>query len=87
MLDPAEADQVDGIARYIGETLRKTVGGHWDIRLDDPKYVFYGLPELTGFGPRSTPVCPLTLATTAADRRTGKFLRGIADGMVRRQQR
>lgn len=84
MLEPTESGVVDGLARYIGETLRKQVGGHWDIRLDDPKYAFYGLPELTGFGARSTPEAPITLATAAADRRTGHYIRKIAEAMQRR---
>jgi hypothetical protein len=36
-----EAKQVlDGVARYIGETCRKHLGGRWQIRLDDPRYAF-----------------------------------------------
>src|SRR5689334_3350326 len=49
MLGPSESRVVDGLARYIGETYRKQIGGRWNIRLDDPKYAFYGIPELTGF--------------------------------------
>jgi hypothetical protein len=87
MLAPSEAQVVDGLARYVGETIRKNIGGKWDIRLDDPKYAFYGLPQLTGFGPRSTPEAPITLATAAADRREGNYIRSVFDGMREQYRR
>lgn len=74
MLERDQSRLVDGVARYIGETFRKTLGGYWDIRLDDPKFAFFALPILTGFEEKPTPFCPLTLATASADRRTGKYL-------------
>jgi hypothetical protein len=70
---PSESKTLDGIARYIGETYRKNLGGHWEIRLDDPKYAFYGLPQLTGYSAKPTPSAPLPLATAAVDRRTGNY--------------
>lgn len=81
---PEESRAVDGLARYIGESLRRNIGGKWSIRLDDPSYVYHGIPELTGFAERSTPVCPHTLVTATADRRTGKYLTGIAGNLVKR---
>ena len=45
MLPASEAESVDALARYVGETFRRAIGGRWGIRLDDPKYVFFGLPE------------------------------------------
>ena len=83
MLPASEATKVDGLARYIGETFRKAIGGHWDIRLDDPKYVFYGRPQLTGFSDKPTPTCPLLLATASADRRTGKYLNGVLNSYLK----
>ncbi len=76
MTSATEALTVDGAARYIGETLRKSIGGHWDIRLDDPKYAYFNRPILTGFEPQPTPFCPQAMASTAVDRRTGHLLRG-----------
>ena len=87
MLAPSESRVVDGLARYIGETFRKAIGGHREIRLEDPKYVFYGKPQLTGFWEKPTPVCPLPLATTSADRRTGRFLSGVLASYLRDKQR
>lgn len=83
MLSPTESRVVDGLARYIGETFRKAIGGKWEIRLDDPKYVFHGRPQLTGFSERPTPVAPISLATAAADRRTGTFLGSVLGSYIR----
>lgn len=71
MRPESEADLVDGMARYVGETFRKHLGGRWDIELENPKYAYFGIPQLIGFWNNSTPVAPRTLVTTAADRRTG----------------
>lgn len=87
MLASSESRVVDGLARYIGETFRKAIGGHWEIRLDDPKYVFYGMPQLTDFWDKPTPVGPLSLATASADRRTGRFLSGVLASYLRDKQR
>jgi hypothetical protein len=85
MRDRAEAPVVDALGRYIGETFRKEIGGRWEVRHDDPNYVFYGLPQLTGFWDNPTPVCPMALATAAADRRTGKFLSGVLANYIRQK--
>ena len=77
MLNSKETRLVNSIACYIGETFRKNLGGTWNIKLDDPKFAFFGLPIITGFPQESSPFCPLTLATTTADRRNGKFLKTI----------
>lgn len=70
----SETTYLDGAARYVGEVFRKGIGGRWQIRFDDPKYVYFGLPELTFLERRDTPVCPLTLVTASLDRRTGEYL-------------
>jgi hypothetical protein len=83
MLAPGESRIVDGLARYIGETFRKAIGGKWELRLDDPRYVFHGLPQLTGFSEKPTPVAPISLATATADRRTGNFLSSVLGSYIR----
>ena len=81
----AEAKNVlDGVARYIGEAYRKQIGGRWQIRLDDPRYAFFGLPELTGFSERPTPICPHSLATAMTDRRNGTYLRTVLENARKR---
>ncbi len=79
MLSPTESRFVDGAASYLGEVFRKTIGGKWDIRFDDPKFAFYGLPILVGGTSQKTVLCPLTMATASADRRTGTYLRTILE--------
>ena len=78
---PSESRALDGMARYVGETFRKNLGGHWEIRLDDPKYVYYGMPQITGYSPKPTPEAPLTLVTAAVDRRRGNYWSTILANM------
>ena len=33
----AESSTLDGLARYVGETFRRELGGRWEIRLDGLK--------------------------------------------------
>lgn len=84
LMKPEAKQVLDGLARYIGETFRKQIGGRWQIRLDDPKYAFFGLPELTGFSERPTPICPHSLATAMTDRRNGTYLRTILENTKKR---
>jgi hypothetical protein len=71
---PSEGEILDGAARYVGETMRKTLGGRWQIRFDDPKDAYYGLPELSQFGLPVPPICPHRLVTASIDRRSGTYL-------------
>jgi hypothetical protein len=71
---PDQVATLDGAARYVGETLRKALGGRWQIRFDDPKDAYYGLPELSQFGIPVPPICPHRLVTASIDRRTGQYL-------------
>ena len=80
--DPAP--YLDGAARYVGEVFRRGIGGAWRLRDDDPSYVYAGLPEITFLVERDTPVCPITLVTTALDRRTGMFLSTVYRSSARR---
>jgi hypothetical protein len=75
-LPASAAQRLNLFAIYVGETLRKQAGGKWDIPLDDPDYVWFNLPVISGCGPHGNgEACPLTLVTTSAHRRTGSFLR------------
>lgn len=84
VLAPEALEEVDGVARYIGETFRRAIGGRWDANVDDPKNVFYGLPLLTGFSEKPTPISPHALVSAAAERRTGSFLRTVLDSSMKR---
>jgi hypothetical protein len=76
LLVPAESRNLDGVARYIGETFRKNIGGHWTIDLDNPKNAYFGVPVLTD--PRS-PVAPFNLTTASTHRRKGTYLRTVLE--------
>lgn len=84
MLEAGQSRAVNELACYIGETLRKSLGGKWDIRLDDPKFVYAGLPILVDGPFRSLIECPLTLATATSDRRKGNYLRTIFENIARK---
>jgi hypothetical protein len=75
---------LDGAARYVGEVFRRHIGGRWRMRMDDPKYVYAGLPELTFSASKDTPVCPITLVSASLDRRTGVFISGVFDRSAKR---
>ena len=72
----------DRYLRYVGETVRRTAGGRWDIDLDRPGNVYYRMPVIVG--PRYGPVCPVTLVTASLDRRRGDYLYGVAKAQVAR---
>jgi hypothetical protein len=73
----ADIKVVDGLARYIGETFRRNLGGRWDINLKHKRNVYHGMPVVTELRGRSSPICPHFLSTTLLDRRTGTFLSGL----------
>ena len=84
MLKKSESIILDGCARYIGETYRHHLGGHWFI---DRKHNCYdGLPLVGGFGEFVAPLCPLTLATTSVDRRRGDFISTILRKQIKLQR-
>ncbi len=84
LLKTSESEVLDGTSQYIGEVFRKYIGGHWDIELDNPKDAFYAIPKLTGFGSKSSPISPVTMATALLSRRTGNYLLGILENLEKR---
>lgn len=81
IMSDAAQDDHDGAARYVGEVYRKALGGRWRIRYDDPKYVFYGLPEVTFLEKKDSPVSPMSEVTASADRRTVGYLARSFNGV------
>ena len=79
ILATSEAQKVDGYARYVGETFRKYLGGIWMIELDDPKHVFYNLPQIKT---NQLIDSPLSLVTASVDRRTGEYISGILKNFI-----
>jgi len=74
MLPASESQVVNLLACYIGETMIRQRGGKWDIQLD-PDYAYHGVPIIVL--PGGDVECPLSLATAAADRRMGDFIRSV----------
>ena len=80
ILQPSENWYLDRVAKYVGETIRRTVGGEWGIELGNPSYAYYGLPEIrTSKGETE---CPVTLVTASLDRRRGNYIRNIVESMI-----
>ncbi|MGN6111290.1 MAG: hypothetical protein ACTHU0_39695 [Kofleriaceae bacterium] len=71
-----QRDVLDGVARHIGLVFLLNVdGAEWGIDLEDDDNVYYQLPIIRiADGPEE---CPLSMATTCIDRRTGSFLRDV----------
>ena len=80
---PEEAVRIDGMARYVGEVFRKSLGGQWRIDFSDAKNAFHGLPQLVAMRGQRVQICPLTLVTASLHRRTGRFLRLVFDNNLR----
>lgn len=73
---------LDYLSRYVGEVIRRTVGGKWDIELDDVDDAFYRLPVLVHekYGRE----CPVTLVSASVDRRKGDYIYKVANVNKRR---
>ncbi len=67
----------DGAARYVGETLRRNLGGTWGIELQDKSSVHYAKPTLANFRNFMPPVCPTQWLFTAVQRQRGDFMRRV----------
>lgn len=73
--DPDLEMHINRVARYIGEVFRKTVGGKWELCLKDPKYLYYGLPVISGFSDLPIEFCPIEV--------TRNFVRSRRLGLIR----
>jgi hypothetical protein len=74
------SELLDGVARYIGETFRRNLGGRWDISFKRKSDINYGLPVVVGYPGETTPLCPYRLAIACAGRRSGVFLASVFKG-------
>jgi len=83
LLAPSESTTLDGAARYVGETFRRTIGGRWTIDLDNKKNAYFGLPVLVGY---RTPVAPMSLVTASTHRRIGAYLRTVLENTAADEQ-
>ena len=82
--DENERAVVDGCARYLGETIRRTIGGEWWLAIDDPDNVNFGMPVVGGFANDVPPICPFYVVTASLDRRTGLYLSSVVSNIKMR---
>lgn len=82
ILKESEKQMLDMLARYVGETLRKNVGGIWNIDLKNKKNVYYRMPVIEKQG--NWTECPVTLVTASTDRRSGNFMTGVLNSIASR---
>ncbi|MET4084202.1 hypothetical protein ABIB40_004176 [Pedobacter sp. UYP30] len=43
------SDDIESIACYFGEVVRKNIGGRWDCDLEDESDLYYGKPVIIGY--------------------------------------
>lgn len=76
---PENASICDGLARYVGSTLRHNIAGaEWHIELEDSSDVYYNVPVLIFKGAERSPICPLSMITALFDRNTGEYMSTVA---------
>lgn len=63
------------VARYLGETFRRNIGGRWDISLDAPEYLNSKLPIITDYSDLEIDFCPLEVTENFLVRRAGGTFR------------
>jgi hypothetical protein len=78
-LEESQAYFLDGIARYVGQVFRKSLGGKWDIELEDIDNAFYNIPQLVDMKNQDTQISPLALVTASLDRRRGNYIRTVLE--------
>jgi hypothetical protein len=64
-------------ARYLGEVFRKNVGGKWELFIEDPRNLFFGLPVISGYSVRSIEFCPIEMISNCLARRRPGLLKEI----------
>jgi len=76
---------LDRLSRYVGESIRKSIGGKWNIELFDTDDAYYCLPILTHekYGTE----CPMTFVTACTSRREGDYIFEIANVLEKRAER
>ncbi len=84
ILKETEKDILDQLSRYVGETIRKNLGGIWNIDLIDKKNAYFGIPVVQRKGVWSE--CPVSMVTAATDRKKGDYMESIVNSMIRRHK-
>lgn len=85
ILNKSEKGTLDRLSRYVGETIRKNLGGIWNIDLTNSKNVYFGIPVVEQKGVWTE--CPVSLVTAATDRRKGDYVQGVLKSMLERHKK
>ena len=83
LLDADQELVLDGAARYLGEVMRKQVGGTWDMVFDDPKFIYRRLPIIHVPNKHQVPFCPHFTVRLAVLRRSGELLESVVRKAIR----
>lgn len=75
-------DFIQKAARYLGETVRQVYGGKWQLEIDNPKHLYYGLPVLTGHAPSKVKLCPQQTFRIFTKGKPAGFLRQVVASQV-----
>lgn len=75
-------NKLDVLARYVGETFRKELDGKWTIKLEDPSFVFYGMPIVVEKDSLAEITSPHSLITASLDRKIGNFMELILNNHI-----
>jgi len=77
---------LDGFVRYAGRTFTRNIkGARWEIQLEE-KYIYYGLPVITGGVNQVSDYCIHMDIVTALHRKKGNFLHFLLEKAIERQK-
>lgn len=81
--DPSNIIIHNGLMYYLGETLRKNLGGYWNVHFAqiEPNYEYGENPVIEGFL-RETALCPWHMIGTMLKRRDRGFFSGLTKGYL-----
>jgi hypothetical protein len=71
-----------GAMCYVGETIRKNLGGIWNAHFDEPHYQYGELPIIESRA--GAAICPLKLMNKAIEMRARHYLRQVLMPLIER---
>jgi hypothetical protein len=74
---------IQASARYFGETVRRNYGGKWELEIENPKHIYYGLPVIAGHAPSKVKLCPHQTVRMLVKGKPRGFLREVVDSQLR----
>lgn len=66
-------------SRYLGEVFRQSVGGKWELCLEDPRYLYFGLPVISGYSAHQIEFCPIEMIRNFEEKREYGTLRAAVE--------